>query len=180
MWEISQTKMIKKINKPTVKDFRPIALVDVSSKLVFSYIKKIIEEHLIENRLILDNQIGFTEGGRTEYCHFILQHMVDKIFRSKRKDDDRIILVALDFKKAFDSIDRKRMIEVLIKYKIHPYIIDLIAKVYSNEKTIVKTGKKEEQIRVTAGIKQGCTASTVLFKMVTFEIMRTLEREGET
>ena len=90
--------------------------------------------------------------------------MVDKIFRSKRKDDDRIILVALDFKKAFDSIDRKRMIEVLIKYKIHPYIIDLIAKVYSNDKTIVKTGKKEEEIRVTAGIKQGCTASTVLFR----------------
>ena len=91
-----------------------------------------------------------------------------------------LIVVAIDFIKAFDSIDRKKMIEVLIKYKIHPYIIDTIAKVYSIDKTIVKMGDREEEMKVTTGIKQGCTASTELFKIITFEIMRKLEEEGDT
>merc|ERR1711874_811854 len=30
-----------------------------------------------------------------------------------------------------------------------------------------------------SGIKQGCTASTVFFKLITYEIMKELEREGE-
>jgi len=46
-----------------------------------------------------------------------------------------LIVIALDFKKAFDSIDRRRLIEIMIEYKINSYIIDLVAKIYSNETT---------------------------------------------
>ena len=179
-WVISETRMIKKNSKPTTRDFRPIALGDVSSKLHFSFIKRGIEEHLINSNMVLENQIGFTEGGRTEYCHFLLQYMVEKTFNSAKKCHNKLIIVALDFKKAFDSIDRRRMIETLIKYKIHPHVIDLIAKINSQDETIVKMGDREEKMKVTTGIKQGCTASTVLFKIITFEIMRKLDEEGDT
>ena len=37
VWKSSTTRMIKKIEKPTVRDFRPIALVDVSCKIFFSF-----------------------------------------------------------------------------------------------------------------------------------------------
>ena len=154
--------------------------MDVSSKLLFSTIKRGIEEHLVNSKLVLDNQIGFTEGGRTEYCHFILQYLVEKTFNSNRNYHKNLVIVALDFKKAFDSIDRRRMVETLVKYKIHPHIINLIANIYSKDETIVRMGDREENMKVTAGIKQGCTASTVLFKIITFEIMRRLDEEGES
>ena len=52
----------------------------------------------------------------------------------------------------------------MIKYKIDPKVIDIIAKVNTGDRTIVKMGERIEEIEVGSGIRQGCTASTVFFK----------------
>ena len=87
--------------------------------------------------------------------------------------------MALDFKKAFDNVKRKELIETLKKYKIDPKIIDIVAKIYTNDEIIIKMGEREENIKIGSGIKQGCTASTVFFKLITYEIMKELEEKGE-
>ena len=61
-WVTSNTKLIKKVDKPSVKEFRPIAITSVGYKLFFGVIGDSIEEHLINNKLVWDNQIGFTRG----------------------------------------------------------------------------------------------------------------------
>ena len=38
-WEKSNTRLISKVNKPTAKQLRPIALTDVSYKLFMTIIK---------------------------------------------------------------------------------------------------------------------------------------------
>ena len=133
-----------------------------------------IEEHLEKNEIIKGNQIGFTNGGRTEYNHFVLQYIVEKAY----KKDEQLIVIALDFKKAFDSINRRKMIEAMKDYMIEPSIINLIAKIYSNDSTTVTLGEIEEEMDINSGIKQGCTASTTLFKIVTFKIMSSIELRG--
>ena len=90
-----------------------------------SHIGEEIEKHIEVNNLAKGNQVGFTKGGRTEYNHFMLQYIVDKAQRKKEK----LIVITLVFKKAFDSINRKQLIEALKEYMINPYIIDLIAKI---------------------------------------------------
>ena len=57
-------------------------------------------------------------------------------------------------------------------------MIDLIVKVYSNDSTTLTLGVLEENMFITSGIKQGCTASTTFFKLVTYMIMKTLEVRG--
>merc|ERR1711874_387796 len=170
-------KMIRKEKRSTVRDFRPIAITNISYKIFMSLIRERTEEHLKLNNLIKENQIGFTGGGRIEYNHMILQYIVEK---TKKEDENRqIILTALDFKKAFDSVKRKELVETLKDYKIDPRIIDIVAKIYTNDETIIKMGDREETIKIGSGIKQGCTASTVFFKLITYEIMKELEEKGE-
>ena len=36
----------------------------------------------------------------------------------------------------------------------------------------------ENELDITSGIKQGCTRSTTIFKLITYKIMKKLEREG--
>ena len=44
---------------------------------------------------------------------------------------------------------------------------------------MVTLGKLEEEIEVNSGIKQGCTASTTLFKIITYKIMSSIEEKGD-
>ena len=48
-------------------------------------INRELENHLSINNLIKDNQIGFTQGGRLEYNHFIVQYLVEKAFIDKSR-----------------------------------------------------------------------------------------------
>ena len=88
-------------------------------------------------------------------------------------------MITLDFEKAFDSIDRRKLIEALKEYMINPHIINLIAKIYSNDSTVVTLGDLEEEMEINSGIKQGCTASTTLFKIITYKIMSSIEEKGD-
>merc|ERR1712121_504119 len=72
---------------------------------------------------------------------------------------------------------RKKLIEVLVDYKINPKIIELIVQMYKDDHTIIKLGSMEQKVEVTGGIRQGCCHSTLLFKMVTFKIIDELRRE---
>merc|ERR1711895_374408 len=80
----------------------------------------------------------------------------------------------IDFKKAYDSINKRKLIEVLIKFKINPQIINLIVQMYEGDKTTIQLGRMKETIEVTGGIRQGCSISTFLFKMVTFTMIEDL------
>ena len=45
---------------------------------------------------------------------------------------------------------------------------------YEKDETTINLGKMKETIEVTCGIRQGCSISTLLFKMVTFCIIEEL------
>ena len=98
-------------------------------------------------------------------------------FQKRGKKGKNLYFAFIDFKKAYDSIDRKKLIEVLIDFKINPNIIELIVQMYKDDHTIIKLGNMEQKTEVTGGIRQGCCLSTLLFKMVTFKIIDELRKE---
>merc|ERR1711874_791907 len=74
---------------------------------------------------------------------------------------------------------RGKLIEVLIKFKVNPQIINLIVQMYERDKMTIQVGRMKETIEVTGGIRQGCSISTLLFKMVTFTIIEDLRNFAE-
>ena len=50
---------------------------------------------------------------------------------------------------------------------------------YEVDKTIIQLGRMKETVEVTGGIRQGCSISTLLFKMVIFCIIEDLQKNGK-
>ena len=84
----------------------------------------------------------------------------------------------VDFRKAYDSVDRWSLIKAMRKYGINTNIIEVMVQMYSEDTTTICLGKMEEKIEVTSGIKQGCSISTLLFKLITYNIIEELEEKG--
>ena len=176
-WSKSRTKMVEKKSKPTVKDLRPIALTNISYKIFMMLVKNEIEDHIERNQENKENQAGFTSKSRLEDNLFILQYIVEKTFKRKKP----LIVISIDFRKAFDSIKREKIVEVMTEYRIHPQIIESITKIYSHDVTKIDLGEDMQQdIEVTSGIRQGCTGSATVFKLITYKIMEKIEKEGDS
>ena len=176
-WLVSRTTMIPKNNKPKILEHRPIAVTVNSNKIVCTILRQKIEDFLEKKGIRYENQFGFTEGGRVEHCMFVIDYITNISYNKRGRRGRPLYLAFIDFKKAYDSIDRKKLIEVLIDYKINPQIIDLIVQMYKNDSTVIKLGSLSEKVEVTSGIRQGCCISTLLFKLVTFKIIEELRKE---
>ena len=72
------------------------------------------------------------------------------------------------------TIKRHKIIEVLKEYKIHESIINSIVEIYKNDRVKLQLGNQKpiQEIEVTSGIRQGCTISATLFKLITYKIIK--------
>ena len=125
--------MLPKNKRPKILEFRPIAVTVNSSKILCSIMREKIEEHLKEKKIKYENQYGFTKKGRPDHCLYILDYVATRTYKRKYRKVKPLFYAFIDFKKAYDSINRERLIEVLIKYKINPHIINLIVQMYCRE-----------------------------------------------
>ena len=85
----------------------------------------------------------------------------------------------IDFSKAYDSINRQKLIETMKDFNINIRVIEMVVQMYTQDRTTIKLGKMQEKVEVTSGIRQGCSISTLLFKLVTFKIIEELGRRGK-
>ena len=172
-WTQSETVMVPKVTNPEAKDFRPISLTNISCKIFMRIIKKRIDEHLTMNKEEKEEQAGFTNGRRLEDNLFILQHCIQKTYQRRKQ----LLVAAVDFRKAYDYIKREKLIEALKEYKIEPNIIECIKEIYTRDKTEITWSEgKNFEIKIQNGIRQGCTGSTTLFKLITYLIIKELEK----
>ena len=167
-WKISKTVMLEKKTKPTVSDLRPISLLNTSYKLFMAIIRTKIDQHIHINKQDNNLQADFTKKRRIEDNLFLLNYCVEKYSKVKKT----LITIAINFRKAFDSIKRKSLVECMKKFRIHPLIIDIISEIYQNDRaTLYLNSEIMANINMTSGIRQGCNGSTSLFLLITYLII---------
>ena len=77
------------------------------------------------------------------------------------------ILTFIDFKKAFDSIHRGKMMQILRAYGIPPNLLRAIERMYTNTKArVISPDGETELFDITAGVLQGDTLAPFLFIIV--------------
>ena len=90
-----------------------------------------IEEQIDRNGMRRDEQIGFTQGGMIADNLFVLQECVHETYRRR----GQLVLVAVDFRKAYDSIRREEVLELLEEYRVEARVTELFRKVYCEDRT---------------------------------------------
>lgn len=87
-----------------------------------------------------------------------------------------LYLLFVDFKQAFDSLDRNVLWRILSSYGIPTKILNIIKGLYRRAKCrIVHRGKLGRSFTVDSGVKQGCVLSPLLFLLVLDWVMRKVD-----
>ena len=65
-----------------------------------------------------------------------------------------------------------------IHYKVHYKIIEAISNIYQEDHTKLQLGDINKEMKIHSGIRQGCTGSTILFRLITYMIITELNDNG--
>merc|ERR1712121_227977 len=110
-WLISKTKMIPKNKRPKILENRPIAVTVNSSKILCAIMREKIENYLKEKKIDYENQYGFTKGDRPDHCLFTLDYIASRTYAKRDRKVKPLYYAFIDFKKAYDSINREKLIK---------------------------------------------------------------------
>jgi hypothetical protein len=92
-----------------------------------------------------------------------------------------LYLLFVDFKQASDSVNRKKLMEVMNKMGIPHKIIRMVEMTMNHTKAKVKIGNKlSETFEFSAGVKQGDGLSAVLFILTMHIAVNKIDQRGST
>ena len=125
-----------------------------------------------------DNQNGFREKRSTVAQILALRRIIEEVKRNNLPS----VLTFIDFKKAFDSIHRGKMMKILKAYGVPPRLLQAVRSMYANTRAKVMTPDGEtEEFDIMAGVMQGDTLAPFLFVIALDYALRqaTKGREAE-
>ena len=170
------TLIVKKgKDKRLVKNWRPISLVNVDAKLASKTLAKRLEKVLPE--VINFNQNAFVKG-RTIFDSV---RTIDDVIEYARYKDIPGILVAIDFEKAFDSLNLIQLfiLRVLPAFNFGPSFIQWIRVLYNNASScVMNNGFTTGPFALSRGVRRGDPHSPYLF-IIALETLATKIREDD-
>ena len=145
-------------DKRLVKNWRPISLTNTDAKLASKTLAKRLEKVLPE--VIHFNQNAFAKG-RTI---FDAVTTIDDVIGYARYKDIAGILVAIDFEKAFDSLNLNHLLRVLHAFNFGPSFIQWIRVLYNNASScVMNNGFITGPFALSRGVRQEDPFSPYLF-----------------
>ena len=163
-WSSNYLKPIyKKGSKENPDNYRGLAIGSVVSKLYSTILLQRLESFTDSNRTITPNQIGFRKGHRTADHIFVLKSLITKLTRQKNR---KLFVAFIDFKKAYDTVNRTTLLERLNSTGISNKLLINLKAMYSNINYMIKTSNNIlKPLPSNLGLKQGCPLSPLLFNI---------------
>jgi hypothetical protein len=160
-WKTAMVVLIPKVKFPQKpEDYRPINILPLFEKILEIVMSMQITKYVEENEILCTMQSGFR---KSHSCESAIQSVLSKW---RQMADEGLVTVAafLDFKRAFETIDRKKLLEKLAKYGFGEESLQLIQSYLTDRKQYVRVNDMtSDSIDVNIGVPQGSVLGPLLF-----------------
>ena len=150
----------KKGDLKVCDNWRGISLLDVVGKVFARIIQSRLQR--IAEEILPESQCGFRKGRECMDMIFVARQLVEKSFEHQQS----IFILFVDLRKAYDSIPRDALWQVLEKSGVPPNMLNVINSFHDGMKATIRIGSTQsESFSVCNGLRQGCTLAPTLFNL---------------
>ena len=161
-WEIARIYTINKGgDTDNTGNYRGIALLDVGYKILTTIMSERLNRWAEKMKMVKESQAGFRERRGTRDHIFTLNTIIGG---KLRKEKGRLYACFIDFQKAFDSVNREKLLRKLEAKGIKGKFLEMIKVIFKNTVNEIITEEGiTEGFKNWIGVRQGCPLSPVLF-----------------
>jgi hypothetical protein len=156
------------------ENYRGISLLNTTYKLLSNILLNRLNPYI--KKVVGDYQASFMLGkSRIDQIHLVKQ-----VVEMSHEFDKDIHLLFVDFKAAYDSINREKLWEVMGKLGIPAKLTRVIkACTYNSKSKVSFGGDLSEEFPVTTGLRQGDALSPALFNIALESVMRVVMTQAK-
>ena len=159
---------LKKGDLGLAKNYRGITLTSIAAKIYNAQLRNRIEPEI--DNILRKNQNGFRRNRSTTSQILTIRRILEDV----RAKNLQATLIFIDFTKAFDSIHRGKMKQILLAYGIPKETVAAITILYRNTKVKVRSPDGDtEYFDIVAGVLQADTLAPYLFIICLDYVLRT-------
>ncbi|WP_419653299.1 RNA-directed DNA polymerase, partial [Thiolapillus sp.] len=149
-------------------NYRGISLLSILGKVFAHILNKRLSWWQEVNNKIVEEQSGFRTGYCTMDNVFVLYAIVQRYLIKK---SGKVYVCFVDFKKAFDTINRGVLWNVLRKAGVGGKMLKILQSMYNVVKSCVRCPESlTDLFDCPSGVRQGCVLSPTLFSFVINEL----------
>ena len=152
-------------------NYRPIAIIPLLYKLFARLLYNRLQPDL--DRHQSPDQAGFRPDFSTDDHLFTAAILQERSHEWQRP----LWVSAVDFKKAFDTINHDGLWQALTHQHVPQQYIHLLQRLYADQTAAVETDKLSRPFDIQRGVKQGDPLSSLLFNALLEDTFRTLKQQ---
>ena len=161
--------------KEKLKSFRGLSLGSNIGKLYERVLRSRIDKYVEENKILGEMQGAYRKNRSLLEQNFIMNQLLEISKRKKQK----YYIIAIDLSKAFDMVDRKKLLDVLENNIGDSKLNEIVKSLYKDTMRKFKTSTGYTKwIKYTLGVKQGAILSPGFFNLFMKELGEKVQKTG--
>jgi len=169
-WSAARLVLLpKKGDLMLTKNWRGICLLDIGSKILSNVMVKRMQA--LMEQVGFEMQTGFRpERGTIDGLFAVMMGL-----KKRQEHDLETWGVYVDLVKAFDTVNREALWEVLRRFGIPDHFVNMLVRLHENAVIKVQFGEEDTEVDSSIGVRQGSCEGPILFLFIMQAALETME-----